>query len=142
VLYTQGRLPDAAAHLRESVRLQADQLGAHYYLALIARDQGDDAAAIEQFEALLRRHPDHAASCEALGGLLMSAQRYDDAERYLRKAAQLNPSSVKANYQLGLLFARVGRKDEADKQFALAKSLRQDDDATSRLQLRLLDPDQ
>ena len=61
---------------------------------------------------------------------------------YLRKAAQLNPSSVKANYQLGLLLARVGRKDEAEKQFALAKSLRQDDEATSRLQLRLLDPDQ
>ena len=59
----------------------ARQLGSHYYLALVARDQGDDAEAIEQLEALLRRHPDHAASCEALGGLLMSAQRYDEAER-------------------------------------------------------------
>ena len=49
---------------------------------------------------------------------------------------------MKANYQLGLLLARIGRKDEADKQLALAKSLRQEDEATSRLQLRLLDPDQ
>ncbi len=54
----------------------------------------------------------------------MSAQRYDDAERYLRKAVRLNPKSVKANYQLGLLLARMGRKEEADKQLALAKSLR------------------
>jgi hypothetical protein len=49
---------------------------------------------------------------------------------------------VKANYQLGLLLARMGKKDEADKQLELAKSLRTEVEATSRLQLRLLDPDQ
>ena len=54
---------------------------------------------------------------------------------------ELNPKSVKANYQLGLLLARTGRREEADKQLAMAKSLREEDDATSRLQLRLLEPD-
>ena len=49
---------------------------------------------------------------------------------------------MKANYQLGLLLARTGRKDEADRQLALAKSLREEDEANSRLQLRLLDPGQ
>jgi hypothetical protein len=53
----------------------------------------------------------------------------------------LTPKSVKANYQLGLLLARTGRREEADRQLALAKTLREDDDATSRLQLRLLDPE-
>ena len=48
---------------------------------------------------------------------------------------------MKANYQLGLLLARMGRKEEADKQLELAKSLREEDDSESRLQLRLLDPD-
>ena len=48
---------------------------------------------------------------------------------------------MKANYQLGLLLARMGRKEEADKQLELAKSLREEDEATSRLQLRLLEPD-
>jgi hypothetical protein len=51
------------------------------------------------------------------------------------------PKSVKANYQLGLLLARTGKKEEADKQLELAKSLRKEDEATSRLQLRLLEPD-
>jgi Flp pilus assembly protein TadD len=70
----------------------------------------------------------------------MTAQKYEEAEVNLQKAVQLNPKSVKANYQLGLLLARLGRKDEADKQLALAKTLRQDDEATSRLQLRLMEP--
>jgi len=72
---------------------------------------------------------------------MMNARRYDEAERLLRKAVELNPKSVKANYQLGLLLARTGRKEEADKQLALAKSLREEDDKTSRLQLRLLEPE-
>ncbi len=140
VLYIQGKLDDAAARLRESVRLQPEQLASNYYLALVARDQGRDAEAIEILQRLLRRYPDHAASCEALGGLLMTAQRYDEAERYLRQAISQNAKSVKANYQLGLLLARTGRKEEADKQLALAKTLRTEDEASSRLQLRLLDP--
>ena len=60
---------------------------------------------------------------------------------YCARRIQLNPKSAKANYQLGLLLARTGRKDEADRQLELAKSLREEDEASSRLQLRLLDPD-
>jgi tetratricopeptide (TPR) repeat protein len=141
VLYMQGHLAEADARLRESLRLDADQVASPYYLALVARDQGHDAEAIERLEDLLRRYPDHASSCEALGGLLMNGRRYAEAERRLRRAVELNPKSVKANYQLGLLLARTGRKEEADKQLAMAKSLREEDDATSRLQLRLLEPD-
>ena len=70
----------------------------------------------------------------------MSAHRYPEAETSLEKAIRLNPKSVKANYQLGLLLARMGKKDEADKQLEVAKSLRKEDEESSRLQLRLLDP--
>jgi protein O-GlcNAc transferase len=142
VLYLEGHLNEAAVHLRESLRLQPEQVASRYYLALVVRDQGNDAEAIGMLQSLLQRYPDHAAGSEALGGLLMTAQRYDEAERHLRNAIRVNPKLVKANYQLGLLLARTGRKEEADRQLALAKSLREDDEASSRLQLRLLDPGQ
>jgi tetratricopeptide (TPR) repeat protein len=142
ILYIQGHLGEAATHLRESVRLQPEQLASNYYLALVARDQGNDLEAIEMLGRVVKHHPNHAASHEALGGLLMSAQRYPEAEANLRTAVRLNPTSVKANYQLGLLLSRMGRKDEADKQLAFAKSLREEDETSSRLQLRLLDPGQ
>jgi tetratricopeptide (TPR) repeat protein len=141
VLYTQGHLQEAAAHLSESVRLAPDQLPSYYYLALVARDQGKDGEAIAMLAKLLERHPDHAAANEALGMLLMSAQRNEEAEGHLRTAVRLNPKSVKANYQLGLLLARLGKKEEADRQLAHAKTLREEDEASSRLQLRLMDPD-
>ena len=141
MLYLEGHVSDAAAHFNESVRLQPNQLASYYYLALIARDQGNEAEAIQKLEILLQHYPDHAPSREVLGELLMSAHQYPEAESNLEKAVQLDPKSVKANYQLGLLLSRMGKKEESDKQLELAKSLRTEDQA-SRLQLRLLDPDQ
>jgi tetratricopeptide (TPR) repeat protein len=141
VLYAQGRLDEAMARLNESVRLLPDQLGSPYYLALVARDQGRDADAMQMLDGVLQRHPDHAPSHEVLGGLLMNAQRYDEAESHLRAAVRLNPTAVKTNYQLGLLLTRMGKKEEAAKQLELTKSLREDDEKTSRVQLRLMDPE-
>jgi tetratricopeptide (TPR) repeat protein len=141
VLFLEGHLSDAAAHFNESVRLQPNQLASYYYLALIARDQGNEAGAVQKLQTLLQQYPDHAPSREALGELLMNAHQYPEAENNLEKAVRLDPKSVKANYQLGLLLSRMGRKEESDKQLEIAKSLRTEDQA-SRLQLRLLDPDQ
>jgi tetratricopeptide (TPR) repeat protein len=141
VLYTQGHLQEATEHLSESIRLEPDQLPSYYYLALVTRDQGNDAEAMALLAKLLDRHPDHAAANEALGLLLMNAQRNEEAERHLRTAVKLNPKAVKANYQLGLLLARLGKKEEADRQLTHARTLREEDEASSRLQLRLMDPD-
>ncbi len=140
VLYLQGKLADAGTHLRESIRLQPNQLGSPYYLALVVRDRGNEAEAIQRLEELLQHYPDDAASCEALGCLLVGAHRYLEAKRNLERAIRLNPKSVKANYQLGLLLMRMGKKEEANKRLELAKSLRTEDESSSRLQLRLLDP--
>jgi tetratricopeptide (TPR) repeat protein len=142
VLYLEGSLQEAAIHLNESVRLQPQQVASYYYQALIARDQGNDAEAIQILESLRRQYPDHAPSCELLGELLMAAHRYEDAEANLENAVRLDPKSVKGNYQLGLLLSRMGKKQAADRQLEIAKSLRTEDEAASRLQLRLLDPDQ
>jgi tetratricopeptide (TPR) repeat protein len=141
VLYTQGLLKEAAEHLRESIRLEPDQLPSYYYLALVARDQGSHDEAMATLEKLLVRHPDHAGANEVLGMLLMGTQRHAEAEARLRAAVRLNPTSVKANYQLGLLLARMGKKEESEQRLAHAKTLRQEDEASSRLQLRLMDPE-
>ena len=40
ILYLEGQLNEAAAHLRESLRLQPEQLASQYYLGLVVRDRG------------------------------------------------------------------------------------------------------
>ncbi len=46
---------------------------------------------IEGLEELLRRHPDHAPSCEVLGGLLIGQQRYAEAETLLEEGGPAQP---------------------------------------------------
>jgi tetratricopeptide (TPR) repeat protein len=142
VVYTQGHAAEAEGHFRESLRLKPDQLASRYYLALAARDQGRDAEAITMLQELLLGRPDHAPAHETLGALLVTAKRYEEAETSLRAAIRLDPRSARANYQLGLVLSRLGRKDEADRQLAHARTLREADEASSRLQVRLLDPEQ
>ena len=142
VLYLEGKLSEAVVHLSESIRLRPQQLTSYYYQALIERDQGRDVHAVQILEKLLHDYPEHAPSLELLGELQMAAQHYPEAEASLEKAVQLDPKSIKGNYQLGLLLARVGKKGQADRQFEIAKSLRTEHEKTSRSQLRLLDPDQ
>ena len=75
VLYTQGHLQEAAEQLKESIRLEPDQLPSYYYLALVARDQGSHDEAMAMLEKLLVQHPDHAGANEVLGMLLVKRPR-------------------------------------------------------------------
>ena len=59
----------------------------------------------------------------------------------LEKAVQLNPNSVKAHYQLGMLLGRTGREDESNKQLEIARKLESEERAKSELQLHLLMPE-
>ena len=143
VLYIQGHLAEAEARLRESLRLEPDQLASPYYLALVARDQGRDAEAIERLEELLQALSGSRAVVRGSGRTADERQRYEEAEtqpaqgRRAQSRSRSRPTTSSA-----CSWRASGRKEEADKQLAQAKSLREEDEATSRLQLRLLDPDQ
>ena len=53
------------------------------------------------------------------GRSLMTAQRYEEAESNLRNAVRLDPKSVKANYQLGLLLGAHRKEGRGRRQLAL-----------------------
>src|SRR5688572_27928651 len=86
--------------------------------------------------------PNPAASAEVFGSLLLCAEKYGWEQKNRLRAVQHNPQWVSANYEDGLLLARMGRKEEADRQLAHAKTLREEDERSSRLQLRLMEPEE
>src|SRR5882762_2276217 len=55
------------------------------------------------------------------------------AEKWLKDAAQLNSSDARVPYQLGLVYRKQGREDQARKAFELSDDLRRRDDTESRL---------
>ena len=142
ILYLEGHLTEAAAHLRESLRSAARAAG----LAVLPRPRRPGPGERDRGD---RHSGEAAATLSRSRRVERSAGRIaDDAQRYAKPSGNCGTPSgsirswSRRTISSGLLLARTGRKEEADRQLALAKSLREEDEATSRLQLRLLDPGQ
>lgn len=57
------------------------------------------------------------------------------AEKWLKQAAQANPRDARIPYQLGSIYRKQGREEEAKKAVALSDELRRHDDNESRVRL-------
>jgi Flp pilus assembly protein TadD len=57
------------------------------------------------------------------------------AEKWLKEAAQANPHDARVPYQLGVLYRKQGREEEAQKVMAQSNEQRQRDSAESKLRL-------
>jgi tetratricopeptide (TPR) repeat protein len=141
VEYLQGKYSEAESSLQQSLKTQPDQVAASYYLALTydAAGRGDRSVAV--FRDLLRSHPEHAPSYVKLGSILLRQHEYDEAQQVLERAISLDPRSVQAHHQLGLLLRRLGKTAESESQFAESRKLEAERSSQTDLHLRLLLPD-
>jgi len=141
VYYLQAKYSEAEASLKQSLAVQPNQIATSYYLALTYDAIGDDDRAIPIFRDLLKNHPQHAPSYVKLGGILVRAHQYEEAQGYLERAVSLDADSVEAHYQFGLLLRRLGKPAESETQFAQSRKLEAEQRAQKDVRLRLLLPD-
>ena len=130
VYYLKVAFEDAIRHLSESRRLDPAQLLSPYYLAMIAQKQGRNEEAILMFEEILEGRPDHALSYEGLAVSQFKTRQYEAARSNFEKAIKLDPGSARANYQLGQLLVRMGLREQARQQLAIATELREEEEKT------------
>jgi tetratricopeptide (TPR) repeat protein len=141
VYYLESKFTEAESLLKRSLATQPGQIAAAYYLALTYDAMGDDERAIPTFQNLLKRNPQHAPSYVKLGGILVRQHQYEEAQRDLEQAVSLDPKSVEAHYQLGVVLRRMGKSAESETQFAESRRLETEQSAQRDLHLRLLLPD-
>ena len=141
VYYLQAKYPEAESSLKQSLAAQPDQVAAAYYLALTYDAIGDDDQAVPVFRDLLKSHPQHAPSYVKLGGILFREHQYEEARQDLERAVALDPGSVEAHYQLGLLLRRLGKTADAESQLAESHKLETEQREQKKVRLRLLLPD-
>ncbi|MCU1384603.1 MAG: Tetratricopeptide 2 repeat protein [Acidobacteria bacterium] len=121
-----GRLDEAIAEFRESLRLNRESAPTQYNLgfALSARGRRDEA--IAAFQEALRIDPDYAQAHNNLGALLQLGGQADAALEHFRRATILRPDNVEAHANLGQLLSNRGRLPEAAAQFAAVLALNPD----------------
>jgi Flp pilus assembly protein TadD len=73
-----------------------------------------------------------------MGRILLKVQQYPEAQQALEKAVLLNPDSVKAHYQLGILLGRTGKQEDANKELAIVNELNAAETKRAGMRLRIL----
>ena len=138
VQYLNSDLNDAETHLQRSIETDPKQVTSYYYLGLIKEHIGDTKEAAQIFQSLADRYPDHAPTFLALGEILLGERKYPEARVALERATQLDSSSVKSHYQLGLVLARMGQSEASKKEFALVKNLNTQEE--KQIDMRIFSP--
>jgi tetratricopeptide (TPR) repeat protein len=136
------RASDARAEYGKSIAVQPQQTESYFQLGLMDLDAGDLASAGEKFERILERSPQHAGALAGLGRMKFQEKQYAEAASLLEKAVASNPNSREAHYYLGLTDARLGNKEESDKELQIASRIEHDEVEKHQNMLKILDTDQ
>ena len=124
---SQDRLVEAARFLKEAVALDPGSARAHAFLGTVSYALGETPFAEESFlraVSLSRasKAPDAIPHLE-YGIFLQRTDRLEESVAELRRAAQLDPSSIEARFELGQSLHRLRRPQEAGKTLREALAL-------------------
>jgi tetratricopeptide (TPR) repeat protein len=114
-LNSRKQFADAKAALTRSLELDPDRIEALAALAESEASLGDLTAAESHAQRALDAAPADATAHLVIGMVRLQQSRYEDARDALVKAAAADPLSPKADYQLSLVYARLGDTANADR---------------------------
>ena len=100
LLIEQSKNEEAAAHLREALRLRPDFAQAHNNLCDAAAHLHLIEEALTECAIAVRNNPERASAHDSLGVALASAGHLTDARAQFDAALRLNPGFVEAHYNL------------------------------------------
>jgi len=131
-LLQQGDLKEALEEIRTTIGLDPRSTLTRWYLnslgfTLVYAGQYD--AALEQFEKLLSDYPDVAyVAHRNIGRVYLAQSRFDDALREFQLAVDLGRSEDRqyALSYVGVAYAKLGRKEDAEKIVAELRKMSDD----------------
>ncbi len=123
VLEAEQRSADAKAEFERSIQLQPVQTESYYELGQLELEVQHDAQAAPLFEKVLARDANHGGALTGMGIIAFRSKNYAQAEQYLAQAEKAAPNYQPAHYYRGLTLARLGQKDESQRELQIAAAL-------------------
>jgi len=140
-IYQLGMQFDKArAEFRESIRLQPVQSESWYQLGDIALKQQQYDEALTDFSHTLERNPRHGGALAGSGEAFFREKQYNKALDFLDRAIAAAPDYQTGHYYRGLTLARLGRKEESEKELATAAELADAENKKSATRYQLTVP--
>jgi tetratricopeptide (TPR) repeat protein len=120
---------DAKKEFRAELEIDPANAGAEYVLGELARQDGQWPDAIQHFTRATELDAGFGDAFLGLGTSLLSAKRIAEAIPPLETAVKLEPRNPGAHYGLATALTRAGRKQDAEKEFAIHRQMTQKGEA-------------
>ena len=99
--------------LKRAIVIDPEQAQAHTALGMLELERDELDAAVSAFVRAKRADASSWRAWEGLGRAYMRQQRFEEAEKQLREAIQLNPAAAESCTLLAGLLVELGRKSDA-----------------------------
>jgi tetratricopeptide (TPR) repeat protein len=133
ILVAEQKVDDARTAFEKSLTLEPRQTESLFQLGEISVQKGESDRAADEFRKVLERDPRHAGALTEIGVIAFRGGNLSEAQGNLERAVALAPSYYKAHYYYALTLKKLGRQDEAEREFQIATGLQKHDTPTARI---------
>jgi tetratricopeptide (TPR) repeat protein len=120
--FDAGDFPSAKAAFEAALKKNPKDADAAFNLGRTLEELKDKAGAEKAYRDALKAKPDHQPAAENLSGLLLDAERWDDAAQIAKAALAKHGDDAKLHLSLGVALA--GKNDQAGATKELDESVR------------------
>jgi len=131
-LFEQHKSAEARREFEGVRRETGDHPNVLYYLGRLDIEDRDFASAVKNLTQAVVKAP-FPDTAYYLGFAYFKQDDLPNAEKWLKEAAQLNPRDSRIPYQLGFVYRKEGREDEANRSLALSQDLHRQDDTEAQM---------
>ena len=129
--FERPKTPAAVERLHAALSRYADRPESHFYLGLVADEQGRTSDAVAEYRAAQKINPNNAEVYNKLGLILISQGRVDDAIAQFQKSVGLDPVYTIARFNLGVALVQKGKYGQALKELGEVLRLKPNDPPTN-----------
>jgi tetratricopeptide (TPR) repeat protein len=115
----------AKKEFQEELKIDPSNAGAEYVLGELARQNQNWEEAIQHFARAATLDSGFGDAFLGLGQSLISTKKYSEAVAPLESAVKLEPENPATHYSLATAYSRTGRKEDAEKEFAIHRRMTQ-----------------
>jgi len=116
---------EAKKEMQAELEIDPSNAGAEYVLGEIAKQNQQWDEAIQHFSHAAKLDAAFGDAFVGWGGSLVSVKKFSDAIPPLETAVKLQSGNPAAHYMLAIAYARSGRKEDGDREFAIQQKLTQ-----------------
>jgi tetratricopeptide (TPR) repeat protein len=118
-------IAQAKQEFQKELDIDPQNAGAEYILGEMARQDSQWDEAIAHFSRAAKLDTNFGDAYMGWGFCLVTLRRYEEAIPPLQMAVRLQEGNPGAHYNLAVALSRTGKKEEADKEFAIHRQLTQ-----------------